>query len=279
MRNDTWIAAFDHELQARGVGAADRAEAVVEVESFLFEARAAAVEQFGPPAVYAAQVATALAPAPPAPRPDAPVVLSAEGLRKAYRGVPVLDGMDLAATAGQVVALVGTNGAGKSTLLRLLAGLEEPDAGRIAVSGRVGYVPQSGGLDPYLRPTEHFALFGRASGLSKPSACAEGLRLARQLGWDAAGAPISSKLSGGTRQKLSVVLAMLGDPAVLLLDEPYQGMDAPSTARFWELLWTTCERGSAAIVSSHSSEVLVRADLVVELPEPATGGRRVRQAR
>jgi ABC-type multidrug transport system ATPase subunit len=82
---------------------------------------------------------------------------------------------------------------------------------------------------------------------------------------ETAAAPIARDLSGGTRQKLSIVLAMLGRPEVLLLDEPYQGLDLTSTQRFWESLWVWGERGGAAVVVSHTHDALSRATRVVEL--------------
>lgn len=107
---------------------------------------------------------------------------------------------------GEIVALIGPNGVGKSTPLRIIAGLEPADAGVVEVSASIGFVPRHGGLDPYLRPAEHFELFGCAGGRSNRVSRAEGRRLARELGWDASSAPVVAELSGGTRQKLAVVL-------------------------------------------------------------------------
>ncbi len=193
-------------------------------------------------------------------------MVSALGVSKSYRGRTVLDEVSLEAQAGSVVVLTGPNGAGKSTLLRIVAGLEPADAGAVSVDGAVGYVPQSGGLDPYLRPSDHFALFGSTTGKSRAAATREGNRLARELGWDAAAAPIASELSGGTQQKLSVIVALLSEPEVLLLDEPYQGMDADSTQRFWDLLWNWQDKGGTSVVSSHSQDALRKATRIVEIP-------------
>jgi len=124
---------------------------------------------------------------------------------------------------------------------------------------------QEGGLIDQLRPAEHFVLFGRGRGLSRAQAVQDGRRLAEQLGWDALRAPVAGKLSGGTRQKLNVVLAALGDPDVLLLDEPYQGLDRDSVQRFWELLWAWRDEGGCALVVSHAHDAVDRADAVVEL--------------
>jgi ABC-type multidrug transport system ATPase subunit len=266
MRPESWLEALDDELRVRGVDAEDRADAVVEAHSYLLETGADPIAQFGPPSAYADSLAGAAGASRSRRCPGpGPALVEAVGVAKAYRAKPVLDGVTLSLAAGELTALVGPNGAGKSTLLRILAGLEGADAGTVVRRGAVGYAPQAGGLDPYLRPREHFALFGACRGRDRRAARQEGDRLARELGWDAASAPVAAKLSAGTRQKLSVIAAMLGEPEVLLLDEPYQGMDADSTRRLWQLLGAWCEGGGAAIISSHHPDAIARADTVVEL--------------
>jgi ABC-type multidrug transport system ATPase subunit len=199
-----------------------------------------------------------------------PALVEARGLAKAYRGARVLAGVDLDVHGGELVALVGANGVGKSTLLRLLAGFEPPDAGHVTRRGSVGYVPQEGGLDPQLRPHEHFELFGAARGRSRRAARREGERLARELGWAPDGAPVAAKLSGGTHQKLGVVTAMVAEPDTMLLDEPDQGLDAESTRRLWELLLAWCAGGRAVVVASHGRGAVTWAHRVVELVEPTS---------
>ncbi|MEZ5407016.1 MAG: ABC transporter ATP-binding protein [Acidimicrobiales bacterium] len=270
MNDADWLAALDHELTLRGVPTAERAEAVLEAETHLADSGPGpgARELFGPADRYADDLARA-AGAPgrrPVPAPAAEAcLLRADDLAKAYRGRAALRPTSLAVAPGQVVALVGPNGAGKSTLLRLLAGLESPDSGTVRRQAPAGWVPQSGGLDPHLRPVEHVELFGAARGLTRADARREGERLARSLDWELAGAPVAGRLSGGTAQKLRMVLALVGSPRLLLADEPYQGLDADSTRRFWDLLWSVCEDGAGAVVSSHDPQVLRRADTVVEL--------------
>ena len=136
---------------------------------------------------------------------------------------------------------------------------------RFEAAAHRGYSPQDGGLVPHLLPWEHFVLFGHARGLSRAGAIRAGRVLAEQLGWDALHAPMAGELSGGTQQKLNVVLAALGEPDILLLDEPYQGLDRDSMRRFWELLWSWRGDGRAVLVVSHSLDAVERADTVVEL--------------
>lgn len=173
MKDGSWLEALDHELAIRGLSATERAEALVEVESHLDDAGVAALEHFGPPATYADAVARASGLDPDRGhvrqqgRPGSNGwLLEAKEVTRHYRRRPVLAPITLQVGPGQVVALIGANGAGKSTLLRLLAGLEAPDSGTIHRRASVGYVPQTGGLDPYLRPRQHVELFGAARGLT-----------------------------------------------------------------------------------------------------------------
>jgi ABC-type multidrug transport system ATPase subunit len=269
MRNETWLAMLGDELRVLGMDPARSVEVVVETESFLVDAGEDAFTHFGPPAEYAATLCRALVdrPTPAAPAPQPPV-LEAAGLRRSFRSRPVLTGVSLRLHPGQLVALTGPNGSGKTTLLRIVAGLDRPDAGDVRRSGRIGYTPQAGGVDPTLRPDEHFVVFGGAVGMPGDEAVRRGRRLAGELRWEVDGStPVAGKLSGGTQRKLCIVTALLTDPEVLLLDEPYQGMDAESTRRFWDLLASYCDAGGAAVVSTHQADALARVDAVLELEE------------
>jgi ABC-2 type transport system ATP-binding protein len=274
MTPETWLEELSHELSARGLGPVDVAAVVVELNGHLVESGAHPLAAFGPPAVYAAQVMTSIGPPAPVVGSAAtfgPVRVRAERITMSYRRRPVLHEVNLEARTGEVVLLIGPNGAGKSTLLRIVAGLDRPDGGQVRVAGSIGYAPQSGGLIEHLLPVEHFTLFGRARGLDRARARADGQRLAWQLGWDALAAPVVGELSGGTRHKLNLVLAGLGDPDVLLLDEPYQGFDLDSTRRFWELVWAWRDAGRATVVVSHAHDALECVDTVVELGVVRTG--------
>ena len=265
MRRDTWLDELAVELAARGIDPGETAAVVVEADVHLRETGTGALVAFGSPAAYAAVVAEALGPEPARRPATGRPRVRASRVRKRYRGADVLDGVSVELRDGEAVLLMGPNGCGKSTLLRILAGLLRPDDGTVEVEGTIGYAPQDGGVIGDLLPDEHFVLFGRARGLDRAAAIQQGRRLADQLGWDAASAPAAGALSGGTRQKLNVVLAALGEPDVLLLDEPYQGMDLDSVQRFWELLWAWRDGGRAALVVSHAHDAIERADAVIEL--------------
>jgi ABC-type multidrug transport system ATPase subunit len=174
-----------------------------------------------------------------------------EKLSVSFRRRRVLHELDFSAHAGQLTAIVGENGGGKSTLLKALAGFLRPDAGRVQLAGASAYCPQGELLYPYLTPVEHFQLF--AAGLSVSAALAreQSERLFEQLDFAGYRQQLVRELSGGTRQKLNLALALFVDAPILLLDEPYTGFDAESYARFWTLLERERERGKTIVMVAH----------------------------
>jgi len=198
------------------------------------------------------------------PSRSTPLILAAE-IRKRFGGKVVLDGVGLEVGPGEVLALVGENGAGKTTLLRICAGLLSADAGRVQVGARIGYCPQAPGLFELLTAEEQLVLFGRALGLSRTRSRAEGRAILEEFGFPLNDAAVARDLSGGTRQKLNLALALLGDPGVLLLDEPYQGFDRGAYVNFWEHVDDWRRRGKATVVVTHMLAELARVDRVLEL--------------
>jgi ABC-type multidrug transport system ATPase subunit len=195
----------------------------------------------------------------------AEVAVVVSRVSKSFRRQQVLTDVTFAAVGGECVAVVGENGSGKSTLLRLCAGLLAPNEGEVRVEGRIGYCPQTPGVLDLLTTEEHLALFGRGVGLARPDALGRGHELLAELGFRAAPDTTAGALSGGARQKLNLALALLGDPEVLLLDEPYQGFDRGSYDSFWEQLQRWREDGRAIVVVTHLLAELSRVDCVVEL--------------
>jgi ABC-2 type transport system ATP-binding protein len=197
-------------------------------------------------------------------------LLTVTGLGKSYRRRPVLHDVSLQAYPGQVVAVTGENGSGKTTLLRICAGLETADAGAIRRAAAAGYCPQEPALFDLLTPAEHVALFTAGH----DDAAAEGRELLASLGVPLRARTLVRDLSGGARQKLSLALALLGQPRLLLLDEPYQGFDHGSYLDFWRHAEAWCYQGRAVVVVTHLLTELHRADQVLELPKPAECGQR-----
>jgi ABC-2 type transport system ATP-binding protein len=266
-----WLGELGRALRRENVHGWHCDQVLAEVGQHLADSGEDPTTAFGRPDDYARQVAAELAPVDEPPS-LAPLRLAVAGVAKSFGRGPrrraVLGGVDLTVTAGEVAAVVGPNGAGKSTLLRICAGLESPDAGTVTVTGGLGYCPQQPELVDLLDSGEHLELVGAGRGLDRAAARAEGEALARQLDWVPDRRPVG-QLSGGTRQKLNVVLAALGGPAVLLLDEPYQGFDGEAFLDFWEQIWHWRDAGTAVVVVTHRPEQLKRVDHVLELP----GGR------
>ena len=175
-------------------------------------------------------------------------VLVARGIRKSFGRRRVLAGLDLEAGAGEMVAVAGENGTGKTTLLRILAGDLRPDAGSVAIRGRPGYCPQTVILDEALTVGQNLRYFQAAYGIGHTGRAEE---LIERLGYAGCRDQRVGTLSGGTRQKLSLTLALMHDPPVLLLDEPYQGFDWQTYLAFWEMAGELRDRGTATVVISH----------------------------
>jgi ABC-type multidrug transport system ATPase subunit len=175
-------------------------------------------------------------------------VLVARGICKSFGRRRVLAGLDLEAAAGEMVAVAGENGTGKTTLLRILAGDVRPDAGSVAIRGRPGYCPQTAILDEALTVDQNVRYFQAAYGIGRTGRAEA---LIERLGYAGCRDQRVGTLSGGTRQKLSLTLALMHDPPVLLLDEPYQGFDWQTYLAFWEMAGELRDRGTATVVISH----------------------------
>jgi ABC-2 type transport system ATP-binding protein len=175
-------------------------------------------------------------------------VLEAHGIRKSFGRHTVLDGVDLEIAAGELVAVVGENGSGKSTLLRILAGDLRPDRGSVVTCGRAGYCPQAVVLDDALTVDQHIRYFQAAYRIG---AAEQAAALISRLGYASSRHQPGGTLSGGTRQKLSLTLALLHEPALLLLDEPYQGFDWETYLAFWDLAGELRAAGTAILVITH----------------------------
>jgi len=192
-------------------------------------------------------------------------LLEARGISFAFLRRTVLRGASLSVAGGTITGVVGENGSGKTTLLRILAGLTAPDVGEVNVVGRIGYCPQDTELFQLLTVREHLRLF--ASALEIPAWEAEAEQLATRLALRPYLDTLVRNASGGTRQKLNLALALLGDPDVLLLDEPYAAFDWQTYEAFWELAAELRKRGKAVLLVSHLVHDRKRVDQLWELSD------------
>ncbi|MEV6591666.1 ABC transporter ATP-binding protein [Streptomyces acidicola] len=165
-----------------------------------------------------------------------------------YHRRAVLRGVDFDLCPGALVGIVGENGAGKSTLLRILSGELRPSRGAVRHDGGFGYCPQHAVLNDAFTVRQHLEFFRAAFGLADLHHAEEAMEV---LGFAEYADVRAGLLSGGTRQKLNLTLALMHDPQVLLLDEPYQGFDWDTYQRFWDLAARLRDAGRSVLVVSH----------------------------
>ncbi len=185
------------------------------------------------------------------------------GLRRSYGAIEALRGVDLVVPRGAFYALVGANGAGKSTAVRILSGLISRDAGELLVLGldphragrelkrRIGVVPDFPTLYPELTPRENLFYTCRLREIGREEAAARLAELTEALGIDDALDQPCGRLSHGTLKKTALVAAMLHAPALLFLDEPFEGIDPVSTHAIRRLLDGLRQRGVTIFLTSH----------------------------
>jgi ABC-2 type transport system ATP-binding protein len=180
-------------------------------------------------------------------------VLEVDGLSKSYGERVALREVSLEARPGELLAVLGPNGAGKTTLLAIVAGIIKPDSGRISgANGAVGWVPQEAGVYHRLTVEENLKLFARMEAASDVDEKVE--RMLEQTGLADRRADQVSSLSGGNQQRINIAIGLLGDPSVLLLDEPSAGLDPSQRVRLWDFVDGLAEAGTTVIYSTHQIE-------------------------
>jgi ABC-2 type transport system ATP-binding protein len=180
------------------------------------------------------------------------------GLHKRFGSVNALDGMTFTVAAGSITGFVGPNGAGKSTTMRIALGLDSADVGQALIGGRpyrtlrhplsrVGAVLDAGALQPSRSARNHLLWLAHSQGLSARRVD----EVVEQAGLQSAARRKAGGFSLGMRQRLGIAAAMLGDPPVLLLDEPFNGMDPEGIVWMRGFLRVLAAQGRAVLVSSH----------------------------
>jgi ABC-2 type transport system ATP-binding protein len=203
----------------------------------------------------------------------APPALRVEGLVVRYGSKTAVDGLDLTADAGQVVAVLGRNGAGKTTTVETAEGYRRPDSGRVRVLGldphdrtdrrrlhpRLGVMLQSGGVYPSMGPAEAVRLF--ASYYDHPVDPDE---LLARMGLEGVDKTPWRRLSGGEQQRLSMALALVGRPEIVFLDEPTAGVDPAGRTAIREQVAALKREGACVVLTTHELEEAERmADRIV----------------
>ena len=178
-------------------------------------------------------------------------MIRARKLAKRFGSHPALHGIDLEIARGEMFALIGPDGAGKTTFFRLVSGLLLPTSGSIARDDvPFGLLPQRFSLYEDLTIDENLRLRASLYGVPRAEAGARAADLLARVGLDRFGTRLAGALSGGMKQKLALVAALLARPALLLLDEPTTGVDPVSRREFWQILNALHHEGLTIVVST-----------------------------
>ncbi|MCH2171694.1 ABC transporter ATP-binding protein [Myxococcota bacterium] len=187
------------------------------------------------------------------------MAIHAKGLEKRFGRNPALRGIDLSIPGGSRVALLGPNGAGKSTLLRLVAGLSRPTSGHLSIAGlgagkpaarqKVGLIAHETFLYPHLTARENLLFAGRLLGVPELGARVD--KLLEEADLRHVANRTAGSFSRGMAQRLSIARALVHDPAVLLLDEPFSGLDGRASAKLAERLSELRQDDRTLLIVTH----------------------------
>ena len=201
---------------------------------------------------------------------EADHAVEARDLTFSYGSLQVLNGLSLSVREGEVFGVLGANGSGKTTLMRLMVGLLRHDGGTLAIHGeppsprqaaRVGYMPQLSALYQELSVRENVDFFARMYGMSDSGARARSVDEAIEMvDLKPRSSDTIANLSGGMRQRVSLAIALVHRPALLLLDEPTVGLDPDVRAAFWERFRRMADSGTTIMVSSHTMDDATHCD-------------------
>ncbi len=199
--------------------------------------------------------------------------LRVDGLHKRFGDIVALRGVDLEVPRGQLVGFLGPNGAGKTTTMRGVMGLVAMDAGSVTWDGRtmteedrhhIGYMPQERGLYPRMKVHEHIAYIGRLAGLDRGTASRRANQWADRVGLADRGNDLVQELSTGNQQRVQLAVALVHEPELMILDEPFAGLDPVAVSMLSDVMAEQVEKGASVVFSSH------QLDLVQDLAEHVT---------
>jgi ABC-2 type transport system ATP-binding protein len=191
-----------------------------------------------------------------------PATIEAHGLKKRYGKTKALDGLDLVAEPGQVVAVLGPNGAGKTTFVRAVATLLQPDSGTLRVAGHdvrrhpdvvrrmIGLAGQFAAVEPAMTGRENLEMVARLFGHSRRAAKSSAAAVLERLSLVDAGDRLARTYSGGMRRRLDLGASLVGAPRLLLLDEPTAGLDPRSRIELWDAIRTLVASGTDVLLTT-----------------------------
>ncbi|MCM3614099.1 ATP-binding cassette domain-containing protein [Microbacterium enclense] len=201
-------------------------------------------------------------------------MLDLNGITKSYGGRRVLDDVSFTVAPGRLTGFVGGNGAGKTTTMRIALGVLGKDAGTVELGGapvttadrrRFGYMPEERGLYPKMKVVEHIAYLARLHGFGKAEATQKATALLERLGLGERLGDLIETLSLGNQQRAQIAASLVHEPDVLLLDEPFSGLDPLAVDVVAGVLQEKAAAGAAVLFSSHQLDVVERLcdDLVI----------------
>jgi len=207
-------------------------------------------------------------------RPEEDRMLELSGITKSYGSRRVLDDVGFTVADGRLTGFVGGNGAGKTTTMRIILGVLARDGGEVTLDGasvtaadrrRFGYMPEERGLYPKMKVLEHIVYLARLHGFAKTDATTRATALLEELGLGERLGDNVETLSLGNQQRAQIAAALVHDPEVLILDEPFSGLDPLAVDVVAAVLQARAARGVSVLFSSHQLDVVERLcdDLVI----------------
>ena len=200
-------------------------------------------------------------------------ILKVEGLVKAYNRRRVVDGVELAVSAGEIIGLLGPNGAGKTTTFRMICGMVKPDAGNVFLSGEnvtqwpmymrareggMGYLPQQSSVFGKLSAQDNLRGIMQLLGFSRKRQKERCEELLEQFKITHIRKTAAGKLSGGERRRLEIARCLVSDPKIIMLDEPFAGIDPVTVQNIQSIIRELAENGIAILITDHAAREILQ---------------------